>query len=79
MLLWLPGAVLGATRSYFETVGYVLWTRILIMFWMVFVVQFHILTLAVLLARTPSLLKRNMFWRVLFLVKLFKIWNLSLT
>jgi len=39
----------------------------------------QILMLAVLLAKTPSLLKHNMFWAVLFLVKVFRIWKLSLT
>jgi len=41
-------------------------------------VRFQILNLVVLLARTPSHLKR-MFWRVSYLVKVFKIWKWSLT
>jgi len=44
-----------------------------------FMVRFQILMLAVLLAKTPSLLKHNMFWRVLVLLKVFRIWKLSLT
>jgi hypothetical protein len=44
----------------------------LTMLWTVFVIQFRLLTLSILLIRTPSPLKPNTFWRMSFLVKLFR-------
>lgn len=46
-----------------------IWTLISTKLWMVLVLQFQIFTLAVLLAKTSSLLKYNMFWRVHFFSK----------
>ena len=63
------GSNLGRNMIVFwEMVWKAVWTLILTMTWMAFVVWFQILTVAVLLVKTSSLLKHKMVWRVPFLV-----------
>ncbi|GJX05580.1 hypothetical protein Tco_0191496 [Tanacetum coccineum] len=63
MLLWPRGPNLGCykTTSYM-TVAYVVWMMIMFVLWLVFVIRFQALILAVSLIRTSSLLKPNKHW-----------------
>lgn len=65
--LWFLESNLDCYRIiHWETVEHMIWIMILIEFWMVWVLRFEILILQILIAKTTSFLKYNLFLRVIF-------------
>ncbi|GKA36247.1 putative reverse transcriptase domain-containing protein [Tanacetum coccineum] len=65
MLLWPRRPNLGCYKTTSHmTVAYVVWMMIMFMLWLVFLIRFHALILAISLIKTPSPLKPNKHQRV---------------